>query len=208
MRPRSVFAVATVLATGAVMSRSVVVAQTSKEWSQYSGREGPVADVVIGGCSAVIQACQGQRLGLRRRLHEVQVQVRHRCGTCGQHETTRHNGNESAHDPTTWATIPQRQPNGCNLGTQSVSTIARHQGVDAAVFEPSAVRSSECFSASGTLFETRKCTVGSRQPTRKSVAWKGLTHHVGPLPTVFAGAESRTSSSMRAGRPFFSSSPF
>ena len=58
MRPRYVFAVATVLATVAVMSRSVVVAQISKEWSQCSGREGPVADVVISGCSAVIQAGQ------------------------------------------------------------------------------------------------------------------------------------------------------
>jgi tetratricopeptide (TPR) repeat protein len=58
MRLRSVFAVATVLATMAVMSRSVIVAQTSKEWSQCSGREGPVADVIISGCSAVIQAGQ------------------------------------------------------------------------------------------------------------------------------------------------------
>jgi tetratricopeptide (TPR) repeat protein len=58
MRPGSVFAVATVLATVDMMSRSVVVAQTSKEWSQCSGREGPVADVVISGCSAVIQAGQ------------------------------------------------------------------------------------------------------------------------------------------------------
>jgi transposase InsO family protein len=40
------------------------------------------------------------------------------------------------------------------------------------------------------------------QPTRKSVAWKGLTHHVGPLPTVFAGAESRPSSS-KGGAPIF-----
>ena len=59
MRPRSVFAVATVLATVAVMSRSVVVAQTSKEWRQCSGAEGAIADVIIGGCSAMIQAGQG-----------------------------------------------------------------------------------------------------------------------------------------------------
>src|SRR6266567_31610 len=57
MRPRSVFAAATVLATVAVMS-NVVVAQISKEWSQCSGGEGPIADVVISGCSAVIQAGQ------------------------------------------------------------------------------------------------------------------------------------------------------
>lgn len=38
----------------------------------------------------------GQRLGLRRRLQEVQAG--HRCGTCGQHEATRHEGNDSAHD--------------------------------------------------------------------------------------------------------------
>ncbi len=57
MRPRSVFAAATVLATVAVMS-SVVVAQISKEWSQCTGGEGPIADVIISGCSAVIQAGQ------------------------------------------------------------------------------------------------------------------------------------------------------
>ncbi len=49
---------------------------------------------------------------MRRRLHEIQVQARNRCGTCGQHETTRHNGNESAHDPTTWAATPQNTAKG------------------------------------------------------------------------------------------------
>src|SRR6516164_2737253 len=58
MRPRSVFAAPTLLATVAVMSNAVVVAQTSKEWSQCTGGEGPIADVVISGCSAVIQARQ------------------------------------------------------------------------------------------------------------------------------------------------------
>jgi len=58
MRPRSVFAVATLLATVAVMSNAVVMAQTSKEWSQCSGGEGPIADVIVSGCSAVIQAGQ------------------------------------------------------------------------------------------------------------------------------------------------------
>ena len=38
----------------------------------------------------------GQRLGLRSRPQEIQA--RHRCGTCGQHEATRHDGNDSAHD--------------------------------------------------------------------------------------------------------------
>ena len=38
----------------------------------------------------------GQRLRLRSRLQEIQA--RHRCGTCGQHEATRHDGNDSAHD--------------------------------------------------------------------------------------------------------------
>ena len=38
----------------------------------------------------------GERLGLRRRLQEVQAG--HRCGTRGQHEATRHDGNDSAHD--------------------------------------------------------------------------------------------------------------
>jgi len=41
-----------------MMSNAVVVAQTSKEWSQCSGGEGPIVDVVISGCSAVIQAGQ------------------------------------------------------------------------------------------------------------------------------------------------------
>jgi tetratricopeptide (TPR) repeat protein len=58
MRPRSVFAAATLLATVAVMSNAVVMAQTSKEWSQCSGGEGPIADIIISGCSAVIQAGQ------------------------------------------------------------------------------------------------------------------------------------------------------
>ena len=42
----------------ALMSNAVVVAQTSKEWSQCSGGEGPIVEVVISGCSAVIQAGQ------------------------------------------------------------------------------------------------------------------------------------------------------
>src|SRR6266566_2410075 len=56
MRPRSVFAAATVLAT--MVISNVVVAQISKEWSQCTGGEGPIADVIISGCSAVIQAGQ------------------------------------------------------------------------------------------------------------------------------------------------------
>jgi hypothetical protein len=58
MRSRSVFAATTLLATVAAMSSAVVVAQTSKEWRQCTGGEGPIADVVISGCSAVIQARQ------------------------------------------------------------------------------------------------------------------------------------------------------
>jgi tetratricopeptide (TPR) repeat protein len=34
-------------------------AQTSQEWVQCAGREGPIADVVIAGCTAIIQAAQG-----------------------------------------------------------------------------------------------------------------------------------------------------
>jgi tetratricopeptide (TPR) repeat protein len=56
MRPRSVFAAATVLAT--MVISNVVVAQISKEWSQCTGGEGGIADVIISGCSAVIQAGQ------------------------------------------------------------------------------------------------------------------------------------------------------
>ena len=62
--PYSVFIAATVLATLAVMSNTVLVAQTSKEWSQCSGSEGPIADVIISGYSAVIQA--GQDRAFRR----------------------------------------------------------------------------------------------------------------------------------------------
>jgi tetratricopeptide (TPR) repeat protein len=52
-----VLAAATVVATVAVTS-NLVVAQISKEWRQCSGGEGPIADIVISGCSAVIQANQ------------------------------------------------------------------------------------------------------------------------------------------------------
>ena len=38
-----------------------------------------------------------QHLRLRSGLHEIQA--RHRCGTCGQREATRNDGNKSAHDP-------------------------------------------------------------------------------------------------------------
>jgi Tetratricopeptide repeat len=57
MRSRCVLAAATVVATVAVTS-NLVVAQISKEWRQCSGGEGPIADIVISGCSAVIQASQ------------------------------------------------------------------------------------------------------------------------------------------------------
>src|SRR5262249_20513066 len=40
------------------MCNTVLVAQTLKEWRQCSGGEGPIVDVVISGCSAVIQAGQ------------------------------------------------------------------------------------------------------------------------------------------------------
>ena len=59
MRPRSAFAAATLLATVAVMSNAGVIAETSKEWRQCSGVEGAIADVIISGCSAVIQGSQG-----------------------------------------------------------------------------------------------------------------------------------------------------
>lgn len=56
--PYSVFTAATILATVAVTCNTALVAQTSKEWSQCSGGEGPIADVIVSGCSAVIQAGQ------------------------------------------------------------------------------------------------------------------------------------------------------
>jgi len=52
--PYSVFTAATILATVAVTCNTALVAQTSKEWSQCSGGEGPIVDVIISGCSAVI----------------------------------------------------------------------------------------------------------------------------------------------------------
>jgi tetratricopeptide (TPR) repeat protein len=42
-----------------VMCSTVAMSQTSKEWQQCGGREGPIVDVVISGCSVVIQANQG-----------------------------------------------------------------------------------------------------------------------------------------------------
>jgi tetratricopeptide (TPR) repeat protein len=59
MRPRSVFVAVTAWAAVAVMPINMVVAQMSKEWSQCSGAEGAIADVIISGCSAVIQGSQG-----------------------------------------------------------------------------------------------------------------------------------------------------
>jgi hypothetical protein len=58
------------LATLAAMSNTVLVAQTSKEWSQCSGSEGPIVDVIISGCSAVIQATRPQPIqrAIGRRL--------------------------------------------------------------------------------------------------------------------------------------------
>lgn len=58
MRPRSLFAAVTVLATVALMSNAGVMAQISNEWRQCLGGEGPIVDVIISGCSAVIQAGQ------------------------------------------------------------------------------------------------------------------------------------------------------
>ena len=57
MRAGVLLAAATVLSTVALTS-NMVVAQVSKEWNQCSGGEGPVPDIVISGCSAVIQARQ------------------------------------------------------------------------------------------------------------------------------------------------------
>src|SRR6516225_7390594 len=59
MRLRSVFVAVTAWAAVAVMPINMVVAQMSKEWSQCSGAEGAIADVIISGCSTVIQAGQG-----------------------------------------------------------------------------------------------------------------------------------------------------
>jgi|SRR6266446_6952130 tetratricopeptide (TPR) repeat protein len=53
------FGAAAFLVIGAVLHSTALVAQTAKEWSQCAGREGPIADVIIGGCSAMIQAGQG-----------------------------------------------------------------------------------------------------------------------------------------------------
>ncbi len=59
MRACSVFVAGTAWAAVVAMSINMVGAQMSKEWSQCSGGEGPIADVIISGCSAVIQAGQG-----------------------------------------------------------------------------------------------------------------------------------------------------
>ena len=57
MRAGFLVVAATVLSTVALATK-VVVAQVSKEWNQCTGGEGSIADVVISGCSAVIQARQ------------------------------------------------------------------------------------------------------------------------------------------------------
>ena len=41
-----------------VLHNAGVLAQTSRDWRQCTGREGPIVDVVIEGCTAVIQAGQ------------------------------------------------------------------------------------------------------------------------------------------------------
>lgn len=43
------------LALGLLLTTGVS-AQTSQEWIQCTGREGPIADVVMAGCTAIIQA--------------------------------------------------------------------------------------------------------------------------------------------------------
>ena len=52
------------LGISAILSASVllnagVLAQSPRDWSECIGREGPIIDVVIEGCTAVIQAGQG-----------------------------------------------------------------------------------------------------------------------------------------------------
>jgi tetratricopeptide (TPR) repeat protein len=46
-----------ILAIGLLLTTGAS-AQTSQEWIQCTGREGPIADVVIAGCTAIIQAAQ------------------------------------------------------------------------------------------------------------------------------------------------------
>ena len=58
MRPRLVLAAAIVVLATVAVASNAVVAQVSKEWNQCTGGEGSIADVVISGCSAVIQARQ------------------------------------------------------------------------------------------------------------------------------------------------------
>ena len=41
-----------------VLHNAGVLAQTSRDWRQCTGREGPIVDVVIEGCTSVIQAGQ------------------------------------------------------------------------------------------------------------------------------------------------------
>jgi tetratricopeptide (TPR) repeat protein len=59
---RSAITVATLTAAVTVFN-AMAMSQTSQEWRQCSGGEGPILDVVIGGCSAVIQ--RGQETSTR-----------------------------------------------------------------------------------------------------------------------------------------------
>ena len=49
-----------------LLPQTALLSQTSKAWSQCIGREGPIADLVIEGCGAIIEAGQGTpaQLGL------------------------------------------------------------------------------------------------------------------------------------------------
>src|SRR5437868_12626700 len=58
MRTCSLFTACAAIVIAVQIPASSALAQISKEWSQCVGREGPVADLIIGGCSAVIQAGQ------------------------------------------------------------------------------------------------------------------------------------------------------
>jgi tetratricopeptide (TPR) repeat protein len=58
MRTCSLFTACAAIVIAVQIPASSALAQIAKEWSQCVGREGPVADLIISGCSAVIQARQ------------------------------------------------------------------------------------------------------------------------------------------------------
>ena len=56
-KPQRMLSISAILAISVLLNAGVL-AQSSRDWGQCIGREGPIIDIVIKGCTAVIQAGQ------------------------------------------------------------------------------------------------------------------------------------------------------